>query len=92
MQISDIEPGKSYACYFKTAELVDERGNAVIERESQKPAKIIQREIFGIIKTRDLQQQLVEILDQETGKTYVVGWEDCWDVDEVEWHDADSKT
>jgi hypothetical protein len=88
MQISDIEPGKSYACYFKTAELVDINGDPVIDRESQKPARMVQREIFGVIKTRDPHQELVEIIDQETGKTYVVGWEDCWAIDEVEWNDA----
>jgi hypothetical protein len=88
MQISDIEPGKSYACYFRTAELVDSHSNPITDGNSQSAEKVIQREIFGVIKTRDLQQQLVEVIDQETGKSYVVGWEDCWDVDEVEWHDS----
>jgi hypothetical protein len=89
MEIEDIKAGRSYACYFRTAELVDVNGDPVLDRDSQTPAKMVQREIFGVIKTRDPHQQLVEIVDQETGKTYVVGWEDCWGIDEVEWRDSD---
>lgn len=89
MQISDIEPGKSYACYFRTAELVDADGKSILDPQGQTAAKMMQRDLFGVIKTRDLQQQLVEIVEQETGKTYVVGWEDCWGIDQVEWHESD---
>lgn len=89
MEIEDIKAGRSYACYFRTTELVDIDGHPVIDQNNQVAEKIVQREVFGVIKTRDPHQQLVEIVDQETGKTYVVGWEDCWGVDEVEWHDPD---
>jgi len=45
--------------------------------------------LFGVIKTRDSEQQLAEIVDTESKNIYVVKWEDCWDIDEVEWRDPD---
>lgn len=46
-------------------------------------------EHFGIIKTRDSDKELVEIVDIDTGQAYVVRWDDCWSIDKVEWHDPD---
>ena len=46
-------------------------------------------ELFGVIKTRDTKQKLAEIVDVNSNDTYVVKWEDCWDIDEVEWRDPD---
>jgi len=46
-------------------------------------------ELFGVIKTRDTEQKLAEILEVNSNDTYVVKWEDCWDIDEVEWRDPD---
>jgi len=46
-------------------------------------------ERFGVIKTRDTEQELAEIVDVNSNDTYVVKWEDCWDIDEVEWRDPD---
>jgi hypothetical protein len=89
MEISDIKAGRSYACYFRVTELVDSKGQPIVDRENQTAEKIVQRDVFGVIKTRDTYQQLVEVVDQETGKTHTVGWEDCWGVDEVEWREAD---
>ena len=44
-------------------------------------------ESLGVIKIRDTEQQLVELEDTQTGRTFVVPWEDCWDVDTVEWQE-----
>jgi hypothetical protein len=89
MEISDIKAGKSYACKFKTVELFDKEGSLVDPAESEKADTIRAREGFGVIKTRDAEQQLVEIVEQDTGNSVVVSWEQCWEVDEVEWHDPD---
>lgn len=88
MQMRDIQAGRSYACRFRTAELVDVNGDPVTDRASQTPASMKMREGFGIIKTRDEAQELVEVIDTDTEKVYVLGWEDCWDIDEVEWHES----
>jgi len=47
------------------------------------------QELFGVIKTRDSERELAEIIDTETQTTHVVQWSDCWDIDEVEWRDPD---
>lgn len=46
-------------------------------------------EKFGVIKTRDSERELAEIVETETENVYVVKWEDCWNIDEVEWRDPD---
>lgn len=44
-------------------------------------------EHFGVIKTRDTNKELVEIIEIDTGTVYVVKWSDCWSIDEVDWYD-----
>lgn len=44
-------------------------------------------EYFGVIKTRDCDQELAEIVVVDSGEEFVVKWSDCWAIDEVEWHD-----
>lgn len=87
MEIKDIQAGSSYACYYKIVEMTDEQGLPV-EPDSPRADKLRAREGFGVIKTRDTEKQLVEIIDTETKNTVVVGWDQCWGIDEVEWHDA----
>jgi len=70
LTFEDIEPGKSYACYF-------------IVRSG-----LVSSQHFGVIKTRDCEQKLAEIVDAESSESHVVRWDDCWDLDEVEWHDS----
>lgn len=75
MKISTIEEGKSYACRYKFDRVFTEDGCV----------KTVSDTGFGVIRTRDHNQQLVEIVDPETGDTAIVPWENCWDIDEVNW-------
>ena len=50
---------------------------------------LVTEERFGVIKTRDSERELAELVDINSQDTYVVKWEDCWDIDEVEWRDPD---
>jgi hypothetical protein len=43
---------------------------------------------LGVVKTRDSDRELVELVDSESQEVFVVKWSDCWDIDEVEWYDA----
>ena len=36
---------------------------------------------------RDSDQRLVKLQDEKSKKEFVVGFDDIWDVDEVEWSD-----
>ena len=82
--MNDIEPGSSWACKFQVATLVNENNIAV--EENGKPGVY---EGLGIIKTRDCENRLVELVDTETERVFVVPWDDCRDIDEVEWRDPD---
>jgi hypothetical protein len=84
IDIKDITPGKSYACKFKVEHVLDTYGR--IPGLSDTPlAGLGWYEGFGELKTRDLQSELVEIVDQESKKTLVVPFSQIWDIDEVEY-------
>ena len=61
--IKDIEPGKSYACKFRTEQILDEFGR--IPGLSDVPLKgLSMYESWGAITTRDSEKELVEVIDQ----------------------------
>lgn len=84
MNLEDIEPGKSYACRFEVACLLDKHGVPVAEIcEGARPGTYTS---LGVIVMRDTDNKLVKVKDVEhVDHEYVVSWENCWDVDEVEW-------
>ena len=85
--IKDIEPGKSYACKFRTEQILDEFGR--IPGLSDVPLKgLSMNESWGAITTRDSEKELVEVVDEKSKKKFVVPFKDIWDVDSVEWVDA----
>jgi hypothetical protein len=92
MQIRDIEAGNSYACKFKVKTFVDSQGNPVDTRNLQVGEKVAglpgEYTGFGVIQVRDVDNRLVEVWDTELEREWTVGWEDCWDVDTVEWTDS----
>lgn len=84
MDIRDIEPGKSYACKFKTETMLDTYGR--IPGLSDTPLKGVGTyEGLGILIQRDSDQRLVKLQDEKSKKEFVVSFDDIWDVDEVEW-------
>ena len=89
MEIQDIKAGNSYACKFKVTVFVDEDGNPVDATNLQigqtHPGSPGEYEGLGVISVRDLENKVVKLTDTETQKEFVVPFENCWDVDEVEW-------
>lgn len=88
MNIEDVTTGESWGCYFTAVDLLQD-GKPVQEGESTDTAKPGVFESFGIIKTRDLENKLLEVIDSQSQKVYVVSWEDVRDVDRIEWHAED---
>jgi len=82
----ELEQGRSYACRFRATAMLDNKGE---------PAGIGSDDLvgpgdyegLGVIKIRDTEQKLVELEDTTTGRTFVVPFDDCWDIDDVEWTD-----
>jgi|TARA_R110000744_G_scaffold100769_1_gene194414 hypothetical protein len=84
IKIQDVKPGKSYACKFKTEQVLDEFG--CIPGLSDTPLKGLGwYEGFGELVQRDSKTELVRILDQKSNKEFVVPFNQIWDVDEVEY-------
>ena len=85
ISMEDIEAGKSYACRFKATVMLDTAGNPAPNLSDRPLAGPGTYKGLGVIKIRDTEQRLVEVEDVDSKRTFVVPWEDCWDVDTVEW-------
>lgn len=82
----DIEPGKSYACKFKTEMMLDiyDRPPGLSDTPLKGPGMY---ESFGLITVRDSESKLFRIQDLKgdaKGKVYTIPWDNCWDIDEAE--------
>lgn len=90
MQIEQLEPGKSYACRFKTETFLNSEGypvDAVLQLGEAHPGTPGTYTSVGIIRTRDLAQCRVELIDTQSQRTFVVSTDSVWDIDSVEWVD-----
>ena len=85
--IQDIEVGGSYACKFRATCMLDALGRPAPNLSDVPLKGLGTYESLGIIKIRDTEQRLVELEDTKTNRTFVVPWEDCWDIDTVEWQE-----
>lgn len=83
--IEDIEPGKSYACKFKTKTMLDALGRPAPNLSDQPLAGVKEYQGLGVLMQRDMDQRLVKLKDEKSGKEFVCSFDDIWDVDTVEW-------
>ena len=90
MKPQDIEPGKSYACYFTVRDIpLDEydRPGGLYSMSDLPIARTGDYEGFGSITTRDTEQELFEIHDHKLNRTWIVPWRDTRDIDVAEYAD-----
>lgn len=85
--MADVKPGESYACKFRATIMLDELGRPAPNLSDVPLAGPGEYEGLGVIMVRDSEQKLVELEDTKSKRTFVVKWEDCWDIDVVEWTD-----
>ena len=89
MKIQDITPGESWACRFRTVTFVDAQGTPVSSRGLQvgqaHPGTPEVYESIGVIQVRDQEQRVVQLQDTVSLEVFTVSYDDCWDVDTVEW-------
>ena len=85
--MDEVQPGGSYACKFRATIMLDELGRPAPNLSDVPLAGPGEYEGLGVIKIRDSDQKLVELEDTKSKRTFVVAWEDCWDIDVVEWSD-----
>lgn len=92
LTIEDCTAGESWGCRFRAHTFVDSEGKPVSTKNLQigqpvKNGKPGIYEGFGIIQKRDNEKRLVELWDNSADRTWVVSWQDCWDIDRIEWQD-----
>jgi hypothetical protein len=84
IDIENIIPGNSYACKFRVETMLDTFGR--IPGLSDTPLKGIGTyEGIGILMQRDVEQRLVKLKDEKSSKEFVVGFDDIWEIDEIDW-------
>ena len=89
MEIKDIPTGESWACRFTTTTFLDTEGKPVTASNLQlgqaHPGLPGEYTSIGVIQVRDLEQERVQLQCTESLKQFTVDFEDCWDVDTIEW-------
>ena len=88
MKIEDIPAGESWACRFRTTTFVDAEGEPVtanLQLGQAHPGEPKVYEGIGIIQVRDVEQRRVQLQDTTSLRQFTVNFDDCWDVDTIEW-------
>lgn len=78
----DITAGESWACRYRITKMLDKDGKPVrnlqVGDTAAGPGPV---EGIGLIVTRDLEKELLELQDLETKQKHVVPFADVWDID-----------
>ncbi len=89
--IQDITAGESWACRFRTTTFLDSDGAPVEQKNLQlgqaHPGTPGTYESIGIIQVRDSKREVVQLEDVESHQQFVVDFQDCWDIDRIEWQE-----
>lgn len=91
MHIRDIPAGESWACRFRVNTFVDDNGlpvaGANLQLGQAHPGTPGVYEGIGVIQVRDLEQERVQLQCTTSLQQFTVKFEDCWDVDTIEWQE-----
>lgn len=81
----DITAGEPWGCRYRVTRMLDKDGKPVknlqIGEAAAGPGEV---EGVGIIKTRDVEKELLELVDIETQEVFVVSFANVWNIDTVE--------
>tara|TARA_B110000977_G_scaffold51274_1_gene69613 strand:- start:1111 stop:1398 length:288 start_codon:yes stop_codon:yes gene_type:complete len=89
MDIKDIPAGESWACRFRTTTFLSADGMPVeaynLALGQAHPGVPGEYEGIGVIQVRDIEKQRVQLQCTESLKQFTVAFDDCWDIDTIEW-------
>lgn len=90
MQIQDINPGESWGCRFRTTTFIDNDTGLPIDAQNLQlgqthPGNPGVYEGIGVIQVRDTENQRVQLQCVKTLRQFTVDFDDCWDIDTIEW-------
>ena len=88
--MENIPAGESWACRFKTTTFVDKESRVAVEDKNLAVGAAHRGvpgdyEGIGLMQIRDVDNRIVQLLDTVTDITFKVKFDDCWDIDKVEW-------
>lgn len=88
--MEDINVGETWACRFKVKTFIDPKTGAAVEEKNLAvgmPHKGVpgDYEGVGLIQIRDNNTRIVQLLDTVSQITFKVNFDNCWDLDTVEW-------
>ncbi|MGY8868746.1 MAG: hypothetical protein ACKVJK_24330 [Methylophagaceae bacterium] len=93
MDIKDIPAGESWGCRFRTTTFLDKEGTPVqansLSMGQAHPGTPGEYEGIGVIQVRDTEAERVQLQDVETLRVFTVEFKDCWDIDTIEWTEAE---
>ena len=89
IKIEDVTPGVSYACKFRVETMLDNLGRPAPNLSDQPLKGKGMYEGLGVLHARDMKTRLVELEDEKSKKKFVVSFDDIWDIDTVDWVQAD---
>lgn len=84
IEIENIIPGNAYACKFRVTTMLDEHGRPAPNLTDTPLNGVGVYEGFGLLKQRDIEKELVIVVDDKSSKEFIVSFSDIWDVDAVE--------
>ena len=84
MDIKEITVGKSYACKFKVETMLDTLGRPAPNLSDVPIKGKGLYESIGVIEIRDMEKEMVQVVDEKSSKKFVVPFADIWDIDEAE--------
>lgn len=87
IDILEVVPGEAYACKFKVETMLDDLGRPAPNLSDQPLKGVGIYEGLGILLQRDVDQRLVKLRDEKSGKDFIVSFDDIWDIDTIEWND-----
>lgn len=88
MEIADIPQGESWACRFRIQTFLTPEGlpmHTQLQPGQAHPGHPGIYQGLGVIEIRDSQNRRLRVWDTALSRSFTVSWDDCWDVDRVEW-------
>lgn len=85
----DITAGSAWGCEFRVRTWINTETGAIADPPDEPPTELSdvqpgEYSSWGVISIRDTESRLFEIQDAAAERSWVVPWDDCWNIDTVE--------
>ena len=84
LEWQDLKPGHSYACEFWVETMLTTQGVPPTQ-DTDEIDTVGTYTSIGVVRTRDIENQLATLQDTRTLRDFVVPWSNTKNLDTVEW-------